>query len=122
ASGASAMKRAIVALAVLVLGLACLATSWVEVASGEVVVVRRLGRVLPMPWMPGPHLGLPLGLDQRLRVRTDLVRRLEVGLAAAPGGDDEPAAGEFLTGDLNLLRARGVVQYRVADPVAFVLR
>ena len=41
-----------------------------------------------------------------------------------PGGragpDDEPGAGEYLTGDLNLLRARGIVQYRVADPVAFV--
>src|SRR5439155_535705 len=116
------MRRGILASIVTVLALACLATSWVEVAPGEVVVVRRLGRVVPAPWMPGPHLGWPLGLDRRMRVRTDEVRRLEVGLAAAPGPDDEPGAGEFLTGDLNLLRARGVVQYRVADPVAFVTR
>jgi membrane protease subunit HflK len=99
-----------------------LATAWVEVAPGEVVVVRRLGRVLPAPWMPGPHLGLPFGLDRHARVRTDLVRRLEVGLAMAPGALDDPASGEFLTGDLNLIRARGVVQYRVADPAAFVLQ
>ena len=84
-----------------------LATGWVEVAPGEVVVVRRLGRVLPEPWMPGPHLGWPLGLDRAVRVRTDEVRRLAVGLAGAPGAGDEPGAGEYLTGDLNLLRAAG---------------
>jgi len=116
------MKRALVALVVLGLAVACLATGWVEVAPGEVVVVRRFGRVVPAPWMPGPHLGLPLGLDRRSRVRTDMVRRLEVGLAAAPGPEDDPGGGEFLTGDLNLLRARGVVQYHVADPALFVLR
>jgi membrane protease subunit HflK len=111
-----------IALVLLAVAAACLATAWVEVAPGEVVVVRRLGRVLPAPWMPGPHLGLPLGLDRRARVRTDLVRRLEVGLAMAPGAEDEPEGGEFLTGDLNLIRARGVIQYRVADPAAFVLQ
>lgn len=100
----------------------CLATGWVEVAPGEVVVVRRLGRLVPAPWMPGPHMGWPLGLDRRTRVRTDEVRRLEVGFAGTPGPGDDPGSGEFLTGDRNLLRARGVVQYRVADPVAFVLR
>jgi membrane protease subunit HflK len=61
-------------------------------------------------------------MERRSRVRTDEVRRLEVGLVGTPGAEDEPGAGEYLTGDLNLLRARGVVQYRVADPVAFVTR
>jgi membrane protease subunit HflK len=109
-------------LVVLALVLACVASGWVEVAPGEVVVVRRLGRVLPEPWTPGPHLGLPLGLDQRTRVRTDLVRRLDVGLAGVAGADQEPGLGEFLTGDRNILRARGVVEYRVADPIAYALR
>jgi membrane protease subunit HflK len=116
------VKRAIVVLLLLAFALTCLATAWVEVAPGEVVVVRRLGRVLPAPWTPGPHLGLPLGLERRTRVRTDMVRRLEIGRAGSPTAEEEPGAGEFLTGDLNLLRARGVVQYRVADPAAFVLR
>ena len=104
------------------LSLAWAATGWKVVAPGEVVVVRRLGRILPTPWAPGPHLGWPLGLDRTTRVRTDEVRRLAIGLAGAPGPDDEPGAGEYLTGDLNLLRARGIVQYRVGDPVAFTLR
>jgi membrane protease subunit HflK len=118
------MKRVLVAAALLLVALAvtALATGWMEVAPGEVVVVRRLGRVLPVPWMPGPHLGLPFGLDRRTRVRTGLVRRLEVGFVTEGAAEDDPGGGEYLTGDLNLIRARGVVQYRVADPVAFVLQ
>jgi modulator of FtsH protease HflK len=100
---------------------AYLATGVVVVSPGEAVVVRRFGRVLPQPLTQGPHWGGPLGVDRTVRVRTDEVRRLEIGLAGTPSSDDTPGAGEFLTGDLNLLRARGVVQYRVADPIAFVL-
>jgi membrane protease subunit HflK len=101
--------------------LACLLTGWVVVRPGEVVVVRRFGRVLPRVWTPGPHLALPLGLDRPTRVRLDEVRLLPVGLVEVAGPGDEPGAGEYLTGDLNLIRARGIVQYRVADPAAFVL-
>jgi modulator of FtsH protease HflK len=103
-------------------GLAYVCTGWVVVAPGEAVVVRRLGRVLPQPLTAGPHWGLPAGLDRCARVRTDVVRRAEVGLAGVAGPDELPDEGEFLTGDLNLLRARAIVQYRVADPVAFVLQ
>jgi membrane protease subunit HflK len=106
---------------VALLVVAYLATGWVVVAPGEAVVVRRLGRVLPRPWTQGPHWGWPVGIDRVVRVRTDEVRRLAIGLAGTPGPDDAPGSGEFLTGDLNLLRARGVVQYRVSDPVACVL-
>jgi membrane protease subunit HflK len=108
-------------LVLVVAGLAYLSTGWAVVPPGEAVVVRRLGRVLPQPWGPGLHLGGPIGVDRRTRVRTDEVRRLTVGLAGTPGADDDPGAGEFLTGDLNLLRAEATVQYRVADPVAFAL-
>lgn len=99
-----------------------LATGCVVIAPGEVAVVRRLGRALPSPLGPGLHLGLPYGIDRVTRVRTDDVRRLSVGLVGAPGESDEPGAGEYLTGDLNLVRARATVQYRVNDPVAFALR
>ena len=116
-------RRAFVLLLIGVAAFAYLATGWVVVAPGEVVVVRRLGRVLPRPWAPGLHWGWPLGLDRRdARPAPTRSAGLEVGLAGTPGPADEPGAGEYLTGDLNLLRARGVVQYRVADPVAFVLR
>jgi len=114
--------RAILALAAVVGLVGYLASGWIVVAPGEVAVVRRLGRALPVALPPGPHLGWPVGFDQVTRVRTDEVRRLTVGLAGTPGATDEPDSGEFLTGDLNLLRAQATVQYRVADPVAFALR
>jgi membrane protease subunit HflK len=121
------MNRKRIALVSIVLGtllaiLLLLAAGAVVVSPGEVAVVRRLGRSLPRPWTPGLHLGWPLGMDRITRVRTDEVRRVEVGLAEVAGPDDEPGAGEYLTGDLNLLRARGIVQYRVSDPAAFALR
>jgi membrane protease subunit HflK len=102
--------------------LAYMATGWVVVAPGEAAVVRRMGRVLPRPWTPGAHWGWPLGFDDVTRVRTDRVRRISVGRAGAPGAAEARDAGEFLTGDLNLLRAEATVQYRVSDPVAFALR
>src|SRR5262249_53035631 len=97
--------------------LAYAGSGWTVVAPGEVVVVRRFGRVLPAAWPPGLHLGWPWGIDRKTRVRLDAVRRLPIGLVDVPGPDDDPGAGEYLTGDLNLLRAQGIVQYRVADPV-----
>ena len=63
-----------------------------------------------------------MGLDRLTRVRIDEVRRLSVGLAGTPSATDTPDAGEYLTGDLNLLRAEATVQYRVADPSVFVTR
>jgi membrane protease subunit HflK len=104
------------------IGLAILASGWTTVGPGEVVVVRRLGRALPEPWSPGSHWGWPLGVDRMTRLRLDEVRRLEFGRIEPAGPMDEPGDGEFLTGDRNLIRARGVVQYQVTDPVVFLLR
>jgi membrane protease subunit HflK len=98
-----------------------LATGLVAVESGETAVVRRLGRVDRRPLGPGLHWVAPMGIDQVDRVRTDEVRRLVIGLGTTPGSEDSPGAGEFLSGDLNLIRAEAVVQYRIADPIAFVL-
>jgi membrane protease subunit HflK len=114
-------RRAVAVMVLAVAGLGAWATGWVGVAPGEVAVVRRLGRVLVQPWTPGPHWAWPLGIDRLTRVRIDEVRRLEIGLAGVPGPDDAPDAGEYLTGDLNLLRARAIVQYHVSDPIAFVV-
>lgn len=106
----------------IVLAGAYLTTGWVVVKPGEAVVVRRLGKALAAPWRSGPHFGWPVGLDRLTRVRTDEVRRLSIGRVGAPGARDEPGAGEFLTGDLNIVRAEATVQYRVVDPLAFVTR
>ena len=92
------------------------ATGWCLVAPGEVVVVRRFGRLVDPPWGPGLHWRLPLGIDRLDRVRSDAVRQVTIGLAGPAGSDLEPSAGEVMTGDLNLLRFQATVQYRVARP------
>jgi membrane protease subunit HflK len=111
------VKRLAIVIVGLLLLASYLATGLVVVGPGEVVVVRRFGRVLSPPWGPGPHFGAPIGIDRRDRVRIDHVRAIELGRG---GPDEEAGAGEYLTADLNLVRARGLAQYRVDDPVAFV--
>ena len=94
--------------------LADLATGLTMMRQDEVGVVRRLGAVLAEPWGPGPHWGLD-------RVKPGQTRTLTVGasdLQAAPLTQaPEPSADDFLTGDLNLVTARAIVQYRVLKPV-----
>jgi len=97
------------------------ATSLVVVAPGELVMVRRLGRVIEPPWGPGLHWRLPLGIDRIDRVRSDAVRQLTIGSAGPPGADDEPSAGEVMTGDLNMLMVQATVQYRISQPMYYLL-
>jgi membrane protease subunit HflK len=115
-------RRVAVALALIAASLLIAATGWHVVRPGERIVVRRFGRIVVPDWGPGLHWGAPLGIDRYDRVRTDLVRRLNVGVAAEPAGDGDPGADEFLTGDLNLVRVRAVIQYRVASPALLVVR
>jgi membrane protease subunit HflK len=97
------------------------AAGWCIVAPGEVIVVRRLGRVVEPPWGPGLHWHFPAGIDRLDRVRTDAVRQVTIGQTGFPSADREPSAGEMLTGDLNLLRIEATLQYRVARPVDHAL-
>ncbi len=117
------MKRSLIVLLVAagLLAAGFAAAGWCVVAPGEVVVVRRFGRVVEPPWGPGPHWHYPAGIDRLDRIRTDSVRQLTIGQAGPAPADREPAAGEMLTGDLNLLRIQATLQYRVANPVDYAL-
>jgi membrane protease subunit HflK len=103
-----------------------LASGITIVQPDEVGVVRRCGAVLREPWEPGLHWGLPWGIDRIERIQVSQTRTMAVG---APGPGAAPLArapdsraDDFLTGDLNLVTAEAVVQYRVRDPVAYLLR
>jgi len=106
--------------AILAAGLGVL-SGWCSVAPGEVVVVRRLGRLVEPVWGPGLHWRLP-AIDQIERVRSDVVRQVTIGSAGPAGADVDAGEGEVMTGDLNLLRFRATVQYRVARATDYALR
>jgi membrane protease subunit HflK len=119
------MKKAIAATIVAGMGLAVVlaaASGWCMVAPGEVVVVRRFGRLVEPPWGPGLHWSWPLGIDRLDRVRSDAVRQVTVGPAGQSGPAGEPSSGEATTGDLNLLRVHATIQYRVSRAADYVLK
>ncbi len=116
-------RKTALSLCVLLACLAVAASGWQVVPPGERIVVRRFGRALAPDREPGLHWGFPLGIDRVQRVRTDLVRRLHVGVQPAGSTAAEDRLGaEFLTGDLNLVRMGAVVQFRVEAPADLVLR
>ncbi len=119
-----AKRWAIPAVLLLLAGYA--ATGLTMVQPDEVGIVRRFGAVLREPWEPGLHWGLPIGLDRVNRVKVQQTRTLAIGVdraTAAPlarGADAD--ASDSLTGDLNLVAAEVLVQYRIREPVAYLFR
>jgi modulator of FtsH protease HflK len=101
-----------------------LATGLAVVQQDEVGVVRRFGAVTAEPWAPGLHWGLPWGFGRVDRVTIDRARTITVGaqgLQTAPlARVPDPASDDFLTGDLNLVTAQALVQFRVVDPVKYL--
>jgi len=103
-------------------------------------VAAHFGRVVRAAEPPGLHYRLPWPLGRHRIVRPDEVRRVEVGFRTIPGDFTEPTASEWnvqhrggrherladestvWTGDENLVDVNLVVQYRVADPVAALVR
>jgi modulator of FtsH protease HflK len=94
----------------------------------ERAVVKRLGRVISIS-DPGLHFRLPFGIDTVQFVATERVLKEEFGFRTEPGSEDRRsrfADGDYtneslmLTGDLNIIDAEWVVQYRIADPIKFL--
>lgn len=99
-------------------------TGFYTVQPNEQAVVQRMGRMLRELRGPGLHLGLPVGLDRVTRLRMQELRRVAIGPTQAVrdmGRTGGPEA-EHLTGDRNLVRIAGVVQYRIGDPRAYLFR
>lgn len=124
-------SRDLVAGMALALGLlAWGATGVHSVAPEEVALVLRLGRLVGAGAgairPPGLLITLPRPLDEVVRVPARRVQEVEVD-AFAPGqaGFTDPdragVVGYLLTGDRNLVQARLIARFRVADPAAWAL-
>jgi modulator of FtsH protease HflK len=106
-----------------------LASGFYIVRGNEQALVRRFGRArLPLA-ASGLHFDLPWPFTQIDRVNVNQVQTISVGVTA-PSEPIEGAGflqetfidrqGEFLTGDKNVLNLAVNVQYRIADPYAYL--
>ena len=86
----------------------------------EQVVVRRFGRIWAEPRDPGPHFGLPWGLDRIDRVKTREVKQVTIGPVSLAGEAVGASVGQWLTGDRNLVRVRATIHYTIEDPAGYL--
>ena len=113
---------------VLVVGLIVViwaATGIYTTSPGEQAVLRLFGNAQETPvtqnglhwWWPGP-------IGKKDVVRTDLVRRLELGFRSADGVADQPVPDEaqMISGDLNIIDVQMVVQYDIKDLTDYLFR
>ena len=114
--------------AVLVVGLIIViwaATGIYTTSPGEQAVLRLFGNAQDVPvtqnglhwWWPGP-------IGKKDVLRTDLVRRLELGFRGGEGVGDTPVPVEaqMISGDLNIIDVQMVVQYDIKDLTSFLFR
>lgn len=126
--------------ALVALFVAYLLSGLLRVQPGETAVVQVVGGLAGLHG-PGLHYRPPWPIGKATVVKTGLVRAVEIGFRT--GGEGAPAQppvyewnvqhrskgyrkvfeeATVLTGDANLLHVSLVVQYRVRDPVRFLLR
>ncbi len=108
-----------------VLALAWLGSSLVVVDPGEVGVVRRFGAVLGPPLLEeGLHLRWPWPVERVDVLDRDTARLVELGfrLDGTRRLRDGSVSQELdmITGDENLVDVTALIQYRVADPIAYL--
>ncbi|QDU18560.1 SPFH domain-containing protein [Urbifossiella limnaea] len=88
---------------------AYLLTGLAQVRPEERAVVRRFGQVVARPH-PGLWVGLPWGIDRVDRVPVRTARQVKAGATS-----EAPDAGQFLTGDQNLVNVSLVVDYAISE-------
>jgi membrane protease subunit HflK len=98
------------------------ATGLYFVQPDEQIVVRRFGAILGTPRDPGPHFGLPWGLDTIDRLKPREVKRVTIGERPLASGAVGASPSLYLTGDRNLVNVRATVQYTIHDPTQFLFQ
>ncbi|TVP44922.1 MAG: FtsH protease activity modulator HflK [Gemmatimonadales bacterium] len=121
-----ALRRFLPAIGLAVVGLVVVTGSIFQVEAEEVGVITRFGKVVRQV-DPGLHLKVPVA-DRLHRVPIQRQLKEEFGFRTLDGrGASDgaryrtvPAEALMLTGDLNVVHAEWVVQYRVVDPKLFL--
>lgn len=124
-----AVPRRLGLIALVLLGVVALASSYYQVEPDEIGVVLRFGRYHETA-NPGPHFKIPLGVDRVLKVPVQRQLKQEFGFRTAQAGirsefqrtPDTEAESLMLTGDLNVANVEWIVQYKIADPKKYLFR
>jgi len=99
-----------------------------SIGPDEVGVVQRFGKYSSTT-SPGLHVKLPFGIDKVTPIKVKKIFKEEFGVrTVSPGIRTKYASGDYsdeslmLTGDLNILDVRWIVQFRVKDPVSLLFK
>ncbi len=118
--------RMVVIILIAVAAIALISTSFFVVDQKEEAVVLLLGKRARIVG-PGLNFKLPLGIEKNLNVPTQLVfkrefgfRTLQAGIETIYSADDYSSESVMLTGDKNIVDVEWIIQYRIADPVAWL--
>ncbi|RKY41530.1 MAG: FtsH protease activity modulator HflK [Candidatus Makaraimicrobium thalassicum] len=94
-----------------------------SIGPDEVGVIQRFGKYV-RGTEPGLHFKLPFGVEKVTPIKVKKIFKEEFGFRTARAGIKSvyavrqfPEESLMLTGDLNILDVRWIVQYRVSDPV-----
>ncbi len=112
-----------------VLLLLVLATSLYQVAPEEMGVILRFGKFVRTS-DPGLHLKLPLGIETLDKVPVQRQLKMEFGFRTAEPGirteylltSSSRAEARMLTGDLNVVDAEWIVQYKIKDAYNYLFK
>ncbi len=119
------VKIVIIGIAVLIV----LATSFYQIGPEEMGVILRFGKFVRTS-DPGLHLRLPLGIEQLRKVPIQRQLKLEFGFRTTEPGirteyrvtPDSKREARMLTGDLNIVDAEWIVQYKIQDPYNYLFK
>jgi len=94
-----------------------------SIGPDEVGVIQRFGRYIGLS-VPGLHVKVPFGIDRVTPIKVEKVLKEEFGGHSTPQQGMRTYYGQgnleqslMLTGDLNILDVRWVVQFKIKDPV-----
>ncbi|MFH0856086.1 MAG: FtsH protease activity modulator HflK [Candidatus Omnitrophota bacterium] len=114
------------AVVVLLLALSGLRSLIYSIGPDEVGVIQRFGKFTGLS-SPGLHAKIPFGIDKVTPIKVEKVFKEEYGFKTVePGVRTRYSSGNYLdeslmlTGDLNILDVRWIVQFKIKDPVSLL--
>ena len=121
------LLKGLPAIVALVLLLSAALTSFYSIGPDEAGVVLRFGKYVRTT-LPGLHVKMPLLVERAIPVKVKRIFKEEFGFRAEAQGTRQTRSDFYrdeslmLTGDLNVLEVRWIVQFQIKDPVQFLFR